>query len=43
MDLHALTVAQTTDFFYPLVDDPYIQVGADADHGVSHDITIHRA
>ena len=27
--LHGLTgpVLQTTDFFYPLVDDPYVQVG----------------
>ena len=26
-DMAGTSLAQTTDFFYPLVDDPYLQVG----------------
>ena len=34
-DMPGTSLAQTTDFFYPLVDDPYLQVVT-----MSHDVTL---
>ena len=31
-DMAGISLAQTTDFFYPLVDDPYLQVGLTFHH-----------
>ena len=31
-DMAGTSLAQTTDFFYPLVDDPYLQVGLTFHH-----------
>ena len=31
-DMPGTSLAQTTDFFYPLVDDPYLQVSLSFHH-----------